>query len=223
MGRRRENMRYFHCLAVSAAASTALFAPCPASAQTAPAEEPVAFPRYEAVRDRAPDPVQSWRFRPLALTVNPLTLLFGRVGANVEVLPAEHHGIMLNPYFSNVSLETAETKTEFFSWGGELGYHFYTGKKGANGFFIGPSFVFTRTHANAECVNVGCSVDPEVEFTTYGAALDLGAQHVFDNGITLGGGGGLMYLKSSAEAEGDTVLQFEGVLPRVLFTVGYSI
>jgi hypothetical protein len=215
-------MKFFSRLAAAAAAGTALLAPGFAIAQTTD-DTPVTFPRRDAVRDRPSAEEQSWRFRPLALTVNPLTLLFGRVGANVEVLPVEHHAIMLNPYFSNVSLETAETKTEYFSWGGELGYHFYTGKKGANGFFVGPSFVFTRTRATAECVSVGCNTDPEVAFTTYGAALDLGGQHVFDNGVTLGGGGGIMYLKSSAEADGDTVLQFQGVVPRVLFTVGYSI
>jgi hypothetical protein len=52
----------------------------------------------------APDtqPQQAERLpelRPIALTANPLSLLLGRVGLNVEYLPARHHGIMLNPYF----------------------------------------------------------------------------------------------------------------------------
>jgi hypothetical protein len=162
-------------------------------------------------------------FRPLALTLNPITLLLGRVGLNVEYMPAAHHGIMLNPYFSSASAETDALRTNYFSWGGELGYHFYTGKKGANGFFVGPSFVFTRTTMGTECIDAGCTLEPEIEFTTYGVAVDFGGQHVFDNGFTIGGGGGLMYLKSSASAGGGSFIKFEGTIPRMLFTIGYSI
>jgi hypothetical protein len=163
------------------------------------------------------------RFRPLAVTLNPLTLLLGRLGANVEFLPAPHHGIMLNPYYSSASLESGPFKTKFESYGAELGYHFYTGKRGANGFFVGPSFVLTRTKMSSSCADLGCEADPEVDFLSYGVALDLGGQVVFGNGVTLGAGGGLMYLKSSAVADGSTTLRFEGSVPRLLFTVGYSI
>lgn len=217
-------MRLILSLAARAAAGVVLLVPTLAFAQE-PATQPAwsAPPRHDVTLDRAPEEVETTRFRPLALTINPLSLMFGRIGANVEFLPAEHHGIMLNPYYSSVSVELGEIETRYTSLGGELGYHFYTGSKGANGFFVGPSFLMSRTTLNAECMKVGCDADPEATITTYGVAVDLGGQHVFDNGITLGGGGGLMYLKSSAEAEGDTVLKFEGVLPRFLFTVGYSI
>jgi hypothetical protein len=163
------------------------------------------------------------RFRPLALTANPLTLVLGRIGANIEYLPVPHHGIMVNPYYSSVTVETTQARSEYEFFGGELGYHFYTGKKGANGFFVGPSFVYMRTTSSSECLEVGCSVEPEIDFTTYGVALDLGGQVVFDNGITLGAGGGLMYLRSSGGAEGGSLIKFQGTLPRILFTIGYSI
>lgn len=179
---------------------------------------------YDQWRDRRErEREKQTRFRPLALTANPLTLVLGRIGANIEYLPVPHHGIMLNPYYSSVSVETPDARTEFEFFGGELGYHFYTGRKGANGFFVGPSFVYMRTTSSSECLEAGCSVEPEIDFTTYGVAVDLGGQVVFDNGITLGAGGGLMYLTSSGGSEGGSLIKFQGTLPRILFTIGYSI
>jgi hypothetical protein len=162
-------------------------------------------------------------FRPLALTINPLTLALGRFGLNVEYLPAPHHGIMVNPYYSSATLETSTVSTSYESFGGEIGYHFYTGSRGANGFFAGPSFVFTRTEVTGECVEVGCDPGQDVGFSTYGVAFDLGGQYVWDSGVTLGAGGGLMYLKSSAIAGESSTIRFEGTVPRILFTLGYSI
>jgi hypothetical protein len=210
-------------LAARSTVAAVLFAPALALAQENTAQPVWSAPPREAPLDAARTDTEGTRFRPLALTINPLTLMFGRFGANVEFLPAEHHAIMLNPYYSSASIELGEVRTSYRSLGAELGYHFYTGSKGANGFFVGPSFLMMRTELEAQCMNVGCDLDPEATVSTYGVALDLGGQHVFDNGITLGAGAGLMYLKSSARADGDTVLKFEGVLPRILFTVGYSI
>ena len=117
----------------------------------------------------------------------------------------------------------ASSKTTYESFGGELGYHFYSGSRGANGFFAGPSFVFTRTTMSHECSSPGCSSQPDSGLITYGIAFDVGGQYLFSNGVTLGAGGGLMYLKSSETAEGGTALKFQGTLPRLLFTLGYSI
>jgi hypothetical protein len=46
---------------------------------------------------------------------------------------------------------------------------------------------------------------------------------VFDNGFTIGAGAGAMYLASKGSAPAtSTTTKFEGVLPRILFTLGYS-
>ncbi len=165
-------------------------------------------------------------FKPLALTLNPLTLILGRIGLNIEYLPAPHHGIMLNPYFSSMTAESDSLKTSYSSFGGELGYHFYSGERGANGFFIGPQAVFISSTAKDECKTSGCVIvgDPEATFTAYGVALDLGWQHVGESGFTIGVGGGFMYLKSSSETStSSTTVKFEGSIPRLLFTIGYSL
>ena len=158
-------------------------------------------------------------FRHVALTANPFTLLgMLRVGVNVEYLPIAHHGIILNPYFTSWSVGFGSAKTWLRYGGFELGYHFYSGHKGANGFFAGPSFVFNSG-------SVGTEFDDEsdkVSLNSYGVAFDFGGQHVFDGGITVGGGAGLMHLKSSAKAKDDAFVKFDGTWPRVLLTFGYS-
>lgn len=163
------------------------------------------------------------KFRSVALTANPLTLIFGRLGLNVEYLPAKHHGIMLNPYYSSYTVSSDASETSYNSFGAELGYHFYTGSRGANGFFVGPSFVFVNSGTEFQCKVDFCSGGAETNITTYGVAVDLGGQYVSKGGFTIGGGVGFMYLKASANTEGSTFFKLEGTLPRALFTVGYSI
>ncbi len=181
--------------------------------------DPTADRRYDGERaDEKED-----RFRPLAMTLNPITLVLGRFGANVEYLPAPHHGIMLNPYYSSYSIEFGGGETTYQLMGAELGYHFYTGERGANGFFAGPSFVFMYSSLSSSCNQPGCSADEDASISTYGVAMDVGGQAVLANGFTIGGGGGIMYLRSSGEAEGSTGIRFAGTVPRLLFTIGYSI
>jgi hypothetical protein len=175
-------------------------------------------------RDRAPLATsKSDGFKPLAITLNPLTLLLGRYGANVELLPAKHHALVANPYFGMANVTLNDVKTSYSMYGGELGYHFYSGSRGANGFYVGPSFIYMRTREHEECGSPGCSVAADMDFSTYGMAVDLGGQWVADSGFTIGGGGGLMYLRSDATRNGNGVARFEGVLPRLLFTIGYSL
>jgi hypothetical protein len=217
-------MRFYF---TSALLSLSLLAPLTASAQEA-STTPLFTPRGVsdnpgAPRDAGPESKSGDNFHPLALTLNPLSLLLGRIGANVEYLPAKHHAIMLNPYMSSAKVESSDVKTSFSSYGAELGYHFYTGNKGANGFYVGPSVLVVRTTAKDECINGACSAAADVDFLTYGAALDFGGQYVSDGGFTIGGGAGAMYLRSSASADGSKTMKFEGFVPRVLFTVGYSI
>lgn len=165
------------------------------------------------------------RFRPLAITLNPMSLALGRFGVNVEYMLGTHHGVMLNPYGQFTSAESGNTKTSYKNFGAELGYHFYTGHKGANGFFIGPQLLYMHSSSETTASGAGVSVGGTSTFDAYGVAVDLGGQHVFDNGITVGGGVGLMYLKSSATADAgatSSTLKFDGVLPRFLAMVGYS-
>lgn len=152
--------------------------------------------------------------------------MLGRIGVNVEWLPTTHHAIMVNPFgqFASAGEETSiGGKTSYTNFGGELGYRFYTGDRGANGFFIGPVVtLLTSSSTTTQNVN-GARTEGSTSFLAYGGGLDLGGQHVFKNGVTIGGGVGAMYLASSASSgASSTTIKFEGVLPRLLFTAGYS-
>ena len=166
--------------------------------------------------EEADDQEEEEKFHPVTLTVNPLSLLLTRIGANVEWLPAKHHAIELNPFGWFTSTGDGAAKTDYTSFGGELQYKFYSGKNGANGFFVGP-FV---TYINLKVKTAGA----ETTTSSYGAGLDVGAQHIFDSGFTIGGGFGFMYLNASTDSrlESSSTVKFKGTIPRLLFTVGWS-
>jgi hypothetical protein len=133
---------------------------------------------------------------------------------------ARHHGLILVPSYWTMSASSGGAESSFDYLGAELGYHFYTGNRGANGFFVGPSFVFMNMNTSS---NVGGGAEASSSTSLYGVAVDFGGQHVAESGFTIGGGMGFMYVKTASEVntEGATV-SVSGTLPRFLFTVGYS-
>jgi hypothetical protein len=169
-------------------------------------------------------------FKHLTLTANPLSLLIGRVGVNVEYLPVPHHAIVANPFYWSASDTTSigdtSIKDTYSSFGGELGYHFYTGSKGANGFYAGPSLILMTTSTSTDAKIGSSTVSTSNSVFAYGGAFDIGGQHVFDGGFTIGGGAGVMALNSATSSTSNgtssSTFKVSGVLPRVLFTIGYS-
>jgi hypothetical protein len=110
--------------------------------------------------------------------------------------------------------------------GGELGYRFYTGRNGADGFFAGVSgvampFVYPRVTPDLK--------SQVVSFNAYGAALDLGFQAIVGSGFTIGGGIGVMAIAYSPPASVKPPPGVQApsypephVLPRLLFAAGWS-
>lgn len=160
----------------------------------------------------------------IALELNPLALGIGRYSIQGEYLLARHHAVTLNPFFTSTSVKVNGTEVGSLSgFGGELGYRFYTGSKGANGLFVGPSFLFASYSSSP--VGAGKSLS----FTAVGGALDIGGQFIIGPGVVLGFGGGLQYTKNSEELASTNGLNFAssviaggGVRPRALLAVGYS-
>jgi hypothetical protein len=192
-----------------------------------PHPEPVA-------RDVAPtDTPPPWHT--VTLTLNPAPIAIGRYGGNAEVVLVAHHAIVVSGYVqtfpawmlrrllpSDVEVGGGPPSRP----GGELGYRFYTGQRGATGLFVGPSavampLVYPR---------LGPDLRGEVvSFYAYGAALDVGVQAITDAGFTIGGGLGAMYLaytppSSVTPPAGVSVPTFiePHVLPRVLIAAGWS-
>jgi hypothetical protein len=164
--------------------------------------------------------------RKFAVELNPLSMLIGRYGVQAEWLPALHHALVLNPHFDHVNaeIETSvgdqKTKTEqsFTGFGTELGYRFYTGQRGPNGFYVGPSLLVGTYSTEAG--------EKSVSFSSIGGALDIGGQTVLGNGIVLGGGFGLQYTSISEDFTDlpitAAIIAGGGVRPRFLFSAGYA-
>lgn len=168
--------------------------------------------------------------RPVAITVNPLGFAIERYGFNVEVTPVAHHAIVGNLHLQSMPVWIArelsgrdEIRDDLgSSLGGELGYRLYSGRRGANGLFVGGSFVSTplaypRIAPDLSAVEL-------TRFQTYGAALDIGAQAVWKSGFTLGVGLGVMYLAYDLPNDPSRVsLSLEPhVFPRLLLAAGWS-
>jgi hypothetical protein len=193
-------------------------------AETAPASATPPTPSTPAPAAEKPKKEEDEEeLKHLTLTANPLSLILGRIGINVEYLPIKHHAIVLNPYFQSISAGTDQDKTTYTNFGGELGYHFYTGERGANGFFVGPSLLYMRANASSTSNVAGVSSSASSNMDVYGAALDIGGQHITKGGFTIGGGAGVMYLTASSSSTAtSSTFKVSGVLPRFLLTIGYS-
>lgn len=173
--------------------------------------------------------------RRITITANPLPLIAGRYGANVEFLPVSHHAIVASAYvqtFPTWALRTVMPKEADLEsgtkpmLGGELGYRFYTGSRSASGLFVGPSAVVMPIAYPQVTDDLKAQV---TSFHAYGAALDVGAQIVTSSGFTFGGGLGVMGLAYTPPASVKPPPGVEApsfaephVFPRLLLAAGWS-
>lgn len=160
------------------------------------------------------------------ISVNPLGLLIGRYSIQGDIMLVPHLAVTINPVIthSTVTVESGGKEAEIGSltgFGGEVGGRFYTGKRGPEGFFVGPSFLFSS--------NTGKGWGGgEQSFLAYGAALDLGGQVMFDSGFTFSGGFGLQYTTTSEEITANNfnlasaIVAGGGIRPRFLISLGYA-
>ena len=195
-----------------------------ATTSTAHAQDP-AQPAAAAKPAEAPQKAEE-EHKKISLEINPLAATLGRYSIQAEYLPVAHHAITLNPFFNYTPVKVNDKDAgNLTGFGGELGYRFYTGSKGPNGFFIGPSFIFASYTANPPDGAQGVA---SKSFTAIGGALDLGGQAVIGPGIVIGGGFGLQYTSNSEEIKTDDLnlaaitIAGGGVRPRFLLSLGYA-
>jgi len=185
------------------------------TAEAAPPPAPVLVPLEDA----------GGEFRQFAILANPLALSIGRYSVQVEYLPALHHAIVLNPVYTHAPVKYTANGQEIDAgslngFGGEIGYKYYTGKKGPNGFYVGPSFLFASYSSSLPGT-------ADKSFTSFGGAVDVGGQAVL-GGFTIGGGFGLQVTKTSEDIETENfnfasaIIAGGGWRPRALFTIGYA-
>ena len=169
--------------------------------------------------------------RTIDVTFNPLAIAIGRYGGNVEIVAARHHAFVVSGYAQTFSLsfvrgmlppEARDRLREGpMTAGGEIGYRLYSGSHGAEGLFVGPSFVLTPL------VYPRLTPQADVELVTFhapGAALDIGAQTVTSFGLTIGGGFGVEYLAYALPDDPHRLpIGLEPHwLPRVLLDAGWA-
>jgi hypothetical protein len=169
-----------------------------------------------------------------AIVLNPLATAIDRYSIQGEYLPALHHAITLNPFYTHAAIKVTGSDADFGTlsgFGGELGYRLYTGAKGPNGFFVGPSFLFasySQSGGIATAAGVGNPTTASSSFTSFGGAIDIGGQGVIGPGIVIGGGFGLQWTKNSKDLDtsnlnlASAIIAGGGTRPRFLFSIGYA-
>ena len=165
------------------------------------------------------------RYDVLSLELNPLGMFVGgRVSVQAEWVPVTHHALVVSPHIVHTSGDIAVTPSStesqtFTGVGGEIGYRYYTGQRGMNGVFIGPSLIGGVYNASL--------LDGNQPFTDIGVAADVGAQWIIADHLVLGGGVGVEYLHVSHDFHdlptGPSTIASSGVKPRLLLSIGAGI
>ena len=178
--------------------------------------------------------------RQFAVTFNPLNLLIGRYGFNFEYEPVPHHALIFTPHYDYLSGEvgtdgcSGTCSLRLNGVGVELGYRFYSGEHGFNGFFAGPSLIVSRhklTYADSGSNPPFNSpaTESSVFFTSIGGAFDVGWQWQGKHFI-IGGSVGIQYTQIPEDVGwvgrgAGLLIDYNsggGLLPRFGFNLGYA-
>jgi hypothetical protein len=132
-----------------------------------------------------------------------------------------HHVVVLSPHFASPAADIAVSpnvlqRHSFTGAGAEMGYRYYTGSRGMNGLFVGPSLLFGVYNASLPTSSQA--------FTNVGVAVDAGIQQIFFDRLVLGAGAGIGYVSASREF-GDLPMSpasiaESGIKPRILASAG---
>lgn len=154
---------------------------------------------------------------PVAITLNPVPLFWGRLSGNLEVEIAPHHSLVVSPNLLvfNENRGAPRPLSNGFGFasptsngvGVEGGYHYWwRWARSLRGPFFGPSLLVGSTGS----ATVG---DPSHAQAYWGFAFDVGAQEVLYGGFTIGGGLGIGVIRMAGS---------EAFFPRVLLQIGWS-
>jgi hypothetical protein len=178
---------------------------------------------------RVPEEPTPWRR--VSIEWNPLPLILGKVSANVLVVPANHHALVLTPFFVQTTTQgifvfdaqgnsTQLPQQTFSGFGGEIGYRYYTGNRGPRGFFAGPSLILGGMTAKAQNGD-------KTSYLDYGVAFDIGYELLVADAVAITLGAGAQYTTPSRSIPDQQfpadVYANSRVFPRALFAVGWAL
>jgi hypothetical protein len=197
---------FVHARSRSALASALASVLCAASARGSDIDEGVAF-------------------KSVALEGNPLAILVGRYSVDLEYLPFAHHALHVTPFGYYALPGVSDQLTGF---GGEVGYRWYSGTHGPEGFFAGASFVAGELEYRHNATVAGpLDSSDDTTFVELGGAVDAGYQILLLGNLAVGVGAGAQYVVETTRPH----FEFEnhpwhdlvygaGLRPRALLSVG---
>jgi hypothetical protein len=167
----------------------------------------------------------------IAVEANPLAIAVGRFSMNLEYMVARHHAIILSPY---IFFAVPAASTEVDAYGGEIGYRYYTGKYGPEGWFVGGSLAFgafdyQHNGATVNRASDGLLLEEAVNtsYDSVGGAVDAGYQFLLHEHVVLGVGAGVEYRYLTLgpdfqpfDHSGQWLVYGPGFRPRLLFSMG---
>jgi hypothetical protein len=219
--------RVVSCLGLFAATA---FANGTARAEAAPAA--TAHPDFTQPRE-SPNlnegaPPLEYAHRNVAIEITPLSLIIEHYGAGLELMPFEHHALLLSAYYfaTTTAKYPADQKAgphasnDFNGVGGEIGYRYYYGHNGPRGLFVGPSLLLGKFKA---VPNAGGS---STSFYDLGVGADVGYQAILGDAWVFGFSAGAQYTWASqsfpAQEAPAAYHANSGIHPRMQIAVGYA-
>jgi hypothetical protein len=178
-----------------------------------------------AASARGSDIDEGVAFKSVALQGNPLGMLVGRYSADLEYLPFAHHALHMTPFGYYALPGVSDQLTGF---GGEVGYRWYSGTHGPEGFFAGASFVAGELEYRHNATVAGpLDASDDTSFVELGGAIDAGYQILLLGNLAVGVGAGAQYVVETIRPH----FEFEnhpwhdlvygaGLRPRALLSVG---
>jgi hypothetical protein len=174
---------------------------------------------------RASDLDPGVRFKSVAVQGNPLGIVIGRYSADLEYLPEPHHALHMTPFAYYALPGVSDQLTGF---GAEIGYRWYSGPDGPQGFFLGASFIAGELEY-LHTTNTPSAFDPadDTQFVELGGAIDAGFQLIALGNFALGVGAGAQYVVDTVRPRFEfpnhpwhDFLYGWGLRPRALLSVG---
>ena len=165
------------------------------------------------------------RLKSFALEANPLGAAIGLFSVNIEILPVEHHAMVISPHYYDAVPGQSDTLT---GGGFEAGYRYYTGRYGPQGFFAGASALFgVYRYLHRTNLDTPTNTSDDTSYNSYGLAIDGGYQVLLREHLVIGGGLGLEYrfFDSQPNYETDShahqeLIYGSGLRPRFLLAIG---
>ncbi|HEY8087142.1 MAG TPA: hypothetical protein VIF09_04845 [Polyangiaceae bacterium] len=164
-------------------------------------------------------------FKSVAIEGNPLGVLIGRYSADLEYLPVAHHALHLTVvgYFALPGVSDEVT-----GFGTEVGYRWYSGANGPEGFFVGGSFVaMSLRYVHGAQPGVAFDAPEDTAYVELGGALDVGYQLVFLGNFAAGAGVGAEYTTDTSQPTFEAsnhawhdLVYGSGLRPRALLSLG---